>query len=331
MSARESTAIKVIVIMGVFVFLLLGLTSIGLKNLVRTTGAKRVAVDKAKSPFDGHRAYGDLETVVGFGPRISGSKALGRLRAFIKAGLTDAGLSVREYAFEADTPIGLLRMVNVVGVVEGARPGVIMLGTHYETKYFADFEFVGANDGASTTAWMMEMARALGPKREGRTVWLCFFDGQAAFGESSDVDGLYGSRAFVQRLRETGELPKVHAMINVDMIGDCFLGVKRDRFAPSRLTRVIWGTARDMGHGAYFMPFMQGIEGGHVPFRRAGIPAVNVIDFSYGGSEAEHRQNWHTANDTIERVCAESLQVVGDVIYHALPLVDAYLDNPMRD
>lgn len=331
MSARESTAIKVIVIMGVFVFLLLGLTSIGLKNLVRTTGAKRVAVDEAKSPFDGQRAYGDLETVVGFGPRISGSKALGRLRAFIKAGLTDAGLSVREYAFEADTPIGLLRMVNVVGVVEGDRPGVIMLGTHYETKYLADVEFVGANDGGSTTAWMMEMARALGPKREGRTLWLCFFDGQAAFGESSDVDGLYGSAAFVQRLRKTGELQQIRVMINVHMIGDCFLGVKRDRFAPSWLTRAIWGTARDMGHGAYFLPFVQGIEDDHVPFRRAGIPAVNVIDFSYGGSEAEHRQNWHTANDTIERVCAESLQVVGDVIYHALPLVDAYLDNPMRD
>ena len=175
------------------------------------------------------------------------------------------------------------------------------------------------------------MARALGPKRQGRTLWLCFFDGREAFDDASDLDGLYGSAAFVQRLSKTGELQQIRAMINLHMIGDCFLGVQRDRFAPSWLTRAIWGTARDMGYPAYFLPFTQGIEDDHVPFRRAGVPAVNVIDVHYGGSQAQHLQNWHTANDTTERVCADSLQVVGDVIYHALPLVDAYLDNPMRD
>jgi len=324
-------AIKVIAVIGVFAFALLGFTSIGLKSLVRGSGARRVAVTDAKSPFNGPRAFEDLATVVGFGPRISGSKALAELRALIKTELAQAGLAVDTHSFEADTPIGPLRMANVVGAVKGNRPGVIILGTHYETKYFPGFEFVGANDGGSTTAWMIEMARALGPEREGRSVWLCFFDGEEAFEAWSDVDGLYGSRAFVQRLRKRGDLSQVHAMINVDMIGDCFLGVKRDRFAPPWLTRAIWGTARDLGHGAYFLPFRDAVEDDHVPFRRAGLPAANIIDFSYGGSAVAHRQNWHTANDTLERVCGESLQVVGDVIYHALPLVDAYLDNPARE
>ncbi len=322
----ESPAMKVIVTLGVAAFVILGLTSMGLKWMIHGGGSRRAVAAQEKSPFDGRRAFEDLRKVVGFGPRVSGSEPLAETRAYIKRELGKAGLAVREHAFDADTPMGTRKMVNVVGVVEGTRLGVVLLSNHYDTKYFTDIVFVGANDGGSTTAWMIEMARALGPKREGLSVWLCFFDGEEAFREWSETDSLYGSRAFVKHLKEEGTLSQVRVAVNVDMIGDCYLGIKRDSAAPAWLTRAIWGTARDMGYGAHFLPFGHDVVDDHVPFRRAGIPAADIIDFTYGRSQEEHPRNWHTANDTLDRVCPDSLQVVGDVIYHALPKIEAALD-----
>jgi hypothetical protein len=326
----NSPAIKVIVTLGILAFAILGLTSVALKNAARSGGSRLAVVEQSHSPFDSKRAYADLKTIVAFGPRTSGSQALERSREFIKQQLGKAGLKVWEHAFDAPTPVGTLKMVNVVGVIEGTKPGIIVLGNHYETKYFSDIVFVGANDGGSTTAWMIEMGRTLGPRRDGRTVWLGFFDGEESFGEWSATDGLYGSRAFVEYLRGDGRLAEIQVMINLDMIGDCYLGIKRDRAAPEWLTGAIWGAARTLNYAAYFLPFADAIEDDHVPFRRAGIPAVDIIDFSYGRLQSDHVRLWHTANDTIDHVCAESLQVVGDVIYHALPKVDAYLDSSGR-
>ena len=322
----ESPAMKVIVTLGVMVFVILGLTSVGLRWMLHGAGSRRTVAEQGKSPFNGQRAFEDLRTVVGFGPRVSGSESLAKTRDYIEQELKKAGLTVRQLPFDADTPLGKVKMVNVVGVVEGSRPEVIMLSNHYETKRFSDFTFVGANDGGSTTAWMIEMARALGAKREGMSVWLCFFDGEEAFKQWSETDSLYGSRAFVKHLRDEGTLSRVRAEINVDMIGDCYLGIKRDRDAPTWLTRAIWDTARDLGYGAYFLPFAQDVTDDHIPFREAGAPAIDLIDFTYGRSSEEHLRNWHTANDTLDRVCADSLQVVGDVIYHAVSKIEAAAD-----
>ena len=325
--SASSPAIKAIVVMGAFVMAFFLLSALGLKWMVRSAQANRVVVPRAQSAFNGSRAYDGLRTIVGFGPRPSGSDALVQLQNHIEQSLKAAGLEVLRQDFDASTPIGIVHMANITGVVQGAEPGIIVLGNHYETKYFPNFTFVGANDGGSTTAWMLEMARTLGPKRQGRTVWLCFFDGEESFGEWSASDSLYGSRAFVENLRTEGRLGEVAAMINLDMVGDCFPDFKRDRDTPAWLTQTVWGKARDLGYGQYFQPFMQSVEDDHIPFRRAGIPAMDVIDFSYGGSMAEHRKNWHTANDTMERVCADSLQAVGDVIYHALPEIDAQIKH----
>ena len=332
MRVSDNRAIRWIVFMGVGAFVFSLLAAVGLKGMLKP-GARPprpVVAKKGASPFDSVRAYGDLRTIVGYGPRISGSKALGESRAFVERELGKAGLEVREQTFDAKTPIGPLGMVNVVGVVHGSKPGVIVLGNHYETKYFPNFTFVGANDGGSTTAWMIEMARTLGPHREGRSVWLCFFDGEEAFGEWSETDSLYGSRAFVEQLKKDGELAQVRAMINVDMIGDCYLSIKEDADAPAWLNAALAGTVGALGYGAYFPPFGESMEDDHTPFRRAGIPALEVIDFCYGRDRAEHARTWHTANDTLDRVCGESLQVVGDVIYHVLAKVDAHLDMATR-
>lgn len=323
MKTSGQPAIKAIVVIGVFALIFLLVSAMGLKRLVSSAQGTRVVIARAQSPFDGRRAHNDLRTIVGFGPRPSGSEALAKLQAHIERTMAAAGLEVLRQEFDASTPNGTVGMVNITGVIEGTDPGIIILGNHYETKLFSDFTFVGANDGGSSTAWMLEMARTIGAKRQGRTVWLCFFDGEESFGEWSASDSLYGSRAFVEKLRSDGRLGEVVAMINLDMVGDCYLDFKRDRDAPDWLTQAVWGKALELGYGQYFQPFMQSVEDDHIPFRRAGIPAMDVIDFTYGGSMAEHRKTWHTANDTLDRVCPDSLQVVGDVIYHALPEIDA--------
>ena len=312
---------------GLIAFALIIFLTVLLRQFFAVDESARVPAVTPQSPFNGDRAYQDLETVVGFGPRISGSEALARCRAFMIGELEAAGLEVWTHAFTTDTPIGPKDMVNVVAVVEGSEPGLIILGNHYETKYFPDFEFVGANDAGSTTAWMLEMARVLGPQREGRTVWLCFFDGEEAFVDWSEDDSLYGSREFVTYLEEEGHLEDLEAMINVDMIGDCYLTITRDRDAPRWLESIIWKQADELGYGPYFLSTSMVIMDDHIPFRRKGIPAINLIDFMYGGSPMEHRRNWHTPNDTIDRVCPSSLQIVGDVLYHALPHIDQALDD----
>lgn len=277
------------------------------------------------SPFDGDYAYQLLEEIVAIGPRVSGTDQSARTRALIRRELEAAGLRVEEHLFEAATPMGPRDMVNVVGVVEGTRPGVIILGNHYDTKYFPDFEFVGANDGGSTTAWMIEMARTLGPAREGYTLWLCWFDGEEAFVKWSPGDKLYGSSAMVQRLREEDRLSDVRAMINVDMIGDCELNIWKDRDAPEWMTKLVWQAAHELGHGKQFEPVSQVTEDDHYPFRHAGIPAIELIDFRYGGGRVQHEMNWHTVRDRMDLVCAESLKIVGDVIFLALPRLDEFL------
>lgn len=328
---RKAFMYRLIGVVALVVFACLLFVAWGVDKLLARDESQRPAPKADASPFDGQRAYRDLEAIVGMGARVAGTEGIEKLRAMIRRELQAAGLEVREYAFEAATPLGARPMVDLIGVVEGTKPGIIVLGNHYDTKYLPDIDFVGANDGGSSTAWMLEMARVLGPQRDGRTLWLCFFDGEEAFGQWSAVDGLYGSRALVEKLKADGELADVKAMVNVDMIGDCYLAIYKDVAAPAWLTRTVWDTAESLGYAQHFVLFSHGIDDDHAPFRRAGVPALNVIDFRYGGSALDHRRNWHTSKDRLDMVCAESLQVVGDVIYHALAGIDDALDERGQD
>lgn len=279
---------------------------------------------EGETPFDGERAYADAEKVVALGPRVPGMTGSFKAQEMIVEGLRAANVEVREHEFKALTPYGVIAMKSIIGIVQGTSDEIVVLGNHYDTKYFRNIKFVGANDGGSTTGWMLEMARALGPTRDGHTVWLCFFDGEEAFKKWTDADSLYGSREMVSMMRDTGELERVNAMINVDMIGDCALGVFEDTDAPKWLHKLIWSTAHELGHDDEFLPWGKSIDDDHLPFRAAGIDAIDLIDFRYGGDESVHDRTWHTVNDTMDMVCAESLQIVGDVVYHSLGKIDAH-------
>ena len=228
-----------------------------------------------------------------------------------------------EQAFEAKTPIGPVKMVNVRATIPGARPDRIILAGHYDTKLFRQFRFVGANDAGSSTAFLIEMARVLKARTNPFTIELLFLDGEEAFIDwFLGDDHTYGSRHYVAEAKRTGDLARIKAMILVDMIGDRDLVIKREPTSTAWLTDTIWAAAKSLGHGSTFVAESFTVEDDHVPFLNAGVPAVDIIDLEY--------PPWHTAEDTLDKVSARSMEVVGRVLTAALPKIESRLLSPPR-
>jgi glutaminyl-peptide cyclotransferase len=270
---------------------------------------------QTRREFDGAAAFRHLERLVAIGPRPAGSPEGARARAYIEAELRATGAEVRVMAFEAATPHGRLPMANVVGVLPGKRADVILVGGHYDTKWFPDFRFLGANDGGSSTALLLQLARELAKTPREFTYWIAFFDGEEARVSWTDRDSLYGSRHLAAELTRTARLPR--AVIVVDMIGDRDLAIKKEALSAVWITDVLWATARRLGHGRHFLDDVMPVEDDHAPFLRAGVPSALLIDFDY--------PPWHTAQDTLDKVSPKSLAVVGEVVREALPAMEQAL------
>lgn len=279
-------------------------------------GVQRRSESPKTSPFDGDRAFKDLETMVGHGPRPAGSAALERTRQYLVAELRKAGLQPILDEFDAQTPKGSRRMTNIRAVRPGAREEVILLAGHYDTKEF-DFRFDGANDGGSSAAWLLEMARVTRDVRLQHGLEFIFFDGEEAVLEWTDEDSVYGSRYDVARRIREKTLHQVKALVLVDMIGDKNLNIRQESASTPMLREIIWGVAHSMGYTREFLNSSIAISDDHIPFLNAGVPAVDIIDFDY--------PYWHTAGDTLDKTNARSLKIVGDVVYNALPVLDARL------
>src|SRR5262249_55446393 len=151
-------------------------------------------------PFDGERTFADLKTLAGFGPRPPGSQALECAREFIIAELRATGADVTEDEFLAETPIGSISMTNIVVRIRGASPSIVIVAGHYDTKRMTT-AFLGTNDGGSSAAFLLEMARVLAQRPNKLTYWLVFFDGEEAVHRWSATDSFYGSRYFAAKLR----------------------------------------------------------------------------------------------------------------------------------
>ena len=281
--------------------------------------AARAAVPVA---FDGGRAYEHLRQIVTFGPRPPGSPALERTRRYIADELKKLGIATVEQAFEAATPIGPVRMVNLVATIPGTSKDRVALAGHYDTKLFRQFRFVGANDAGSSTAFLLEMARVLASRRNLLTIEILFFDGEEALVEWTGTDHTYGSRHYVEAARRNGTLAGLKALILVDMIGDRNLRIRREQQSTAWLTDLLWASARRLKLDSVFVNESMPIEDDHVPFLQAGVPAVDIIDLEY--------PPWHTAGDTLDQVSARSLQAVGDVVLDALPQIEARLAGTTR-
>ena len=294
-----------------------GVALVALAAVVAAPPAPR---DAATAPsFDADAAWREVVRLVELGPRPAGSAALARARRYIVDELTRAGLQVRLASFEARTPDGPIAMANVIAVLPGRRRDVIMLGGHYDTKLFTDFRFVGANDGGSSAGLLLELARRLAGRRHEFTYWVVFFDGEEARRDWSATDGIYGSRQLAAELRRSGEIRRLRSVIVVDMIGDANLDIRRESYSTPWLTDLVWASARRLGYGAYFRSDAVAVEDDHVPFLRARVPAVDVIDIDY--------PPWHTANDTLEQISPKSLGIVGEVILDTLPALETVLSR----
>jgi Zn-dependent M28 family amino/carboxypeptidase len=277
--------------------------------------AQRTTVMK----FDGARAWTDLQRQVAFGPRPSGTPALAKTRQYILDQLKAAGIRAQEQTFTATTPAGPVAMTNVIGTIPGRRPERIVLASHYDTKR-APFKFVGANDGASSTAAVLELGRALAASQPTFTLELLFLDGEEAVNwDWAGTDNTYGSRHYVQTAQKAGTLAAIKALVLLDMIGDRDLVIRRESYSTPWLVDAIWGAAARSGHGGTFINELTTVEDDHLNFVRAGVPSVDVIDLD--------NPTWHTAQDDMEHVSQKSLQIVGDVILAALPAIEQRLSS----
>jgi glutaminyl-peptide cyclotransferase len=268
--------------------------------------------------FDAGRAWEHLRQLVAIGPRPSGSPAIDQTRKYIKAQLAANGLTAVEQSWDDQTPIDKVHMVNLVATIPGVRKERIVIAGHYDTKLYHQFRFVGASDGASSAAFLLELARVLRSRKNPMTIELLFLDGEEArLPEWGGTDNTYGSRHYVETAKRDGSLATLKALMLVDMIGDRDLDIRRDSNSTPWLTNVLWETARRLNLDDYFIPDSTRIEDDHLPFLAAGIPSVDIIDLDY--------EAWHTAKDNIDAVSARSLQVVGDVVLGALPTIETHL------
>jgi glutaminyl-peptide cyclotransferase len=290
--------------------------------------APAAAPARAATAFDGAQAWQHLERIVAIGPRPSGSPELRQTRAYITRALATFGVTVQEQRFTATTPRGPIEMVNLIARLPGRRTDRILLTGHYDTKRMANVRFVGASDGGSSAAWLIEAARVLAgqPTRE-FTYELIWFDGEEATcsgwtecGTTASPDNTYGSRYYVAAAREANAIPSLRAMILVDLIGDRDLELRRDSNSTPWLVDILWSTARRLAYNHIFVDTSTSVEDDHFPFLAAKIPSVDLIDldtFPY----------WHTPDDTLDKLSPRSLQAVGDVVIAALPEIEARLSK----
>jgi Zn-dependent M28 family amino/carboxypeptidase len=267
--------------------------------------------------------------LVAIGPRPPGSEGAQRARDLIRQRLRQAGWPVEEHRFRADLPDGSgLEMVNLIGRRVGVRSEErILIVTHYDTKAIEGIRFVGANDGASGVALLLELARQLGTREPPFTMELVFFDGEEAFGEDITAqDGLYGSRALASRMKQDGTLSGLRALVLVDMVADRDLNLSVDLGSDPALRAIVREEAERLGLGGIIDPgaTLQLVDD-HTPFMRMGFrEVISFIDFQFGGPYSPGPY-WHTARDNLDAVSQESLNSVGRLVVQTLRQIEARL------
>jgi glutaminyl-peptide cyclotransferase len=279
--------------------------------------------------FDGAKAYDYTAKLVSFGPRPPGTDAIHRTQDYISSQLKSFGCAVDEDAFHAQTPNGEVAMKNIVAKIPSEGQGIILLLTHYDTLRLDNF--VGAEDGGSSSGLMLEMASLLcgAQKKQANSVWIAFLDGEeaqvvengVAQWNSDESDSVYGSRELAASLAVAGDAKRVRAVILADMIGQKNLHILREQDSTKWLVDLVWSTASRLGYGNIFSQQQTQVSDDHDPFLKHGLPAVDIIDLQ-DYSQAGY---WHTPQDTLDKISPRSLAIVGHVILESV----AELQNKM--
>ena len=273
--------------------------------------------------FDGARAYEHVRRLVEIGPRPPASEGIHRAQSYIIGQLKSFGCPVEEHDFHASTALGDLAMENIVVKIRGSGSSIILYATHYDTLRMPNF--VGADDGGSGTGTMLELARLFCARKNALNVWIVFFDGEEAQGnwtdaasvKWSDSNATFGSREMAAQMALSGDLKRTKAMILADMIGPANVRIKRDTNSTLWLTDLIWSTAAQLDYKNNFVDENYPISGDdHLSFIRRGVAACDLIDFSVKDTY------WHTHQDTLDKVDARSLTIVGQVLAETLPRLE---------
>lgn len=269
--------------------------------------------------FDPARAFEYVKEIVAFGPRPLGSANHKKVEDYILARLK--GDEVENDTFVADTPEGKFPVHNIVAKFPGEKDGIIVIASHYDTNYpLRNTSYVGANDGGSSSALLLEFANQLrGKTLDGYSVWLVWDDAEEAVKSWSDADSLYGIRHLAEKWEADGALKKVKVFLLADMIGDADLNIDRDTNSTPWLEDVVYEAASRLGYQShFFVRNVGGMEDDHIPFVKRGVPSADLIDFDYGYNNVF----WHTTQDTVDKLSPKSLEIVGVTMLETVRILD---------
>jgi Zn-dependent M28 family amino/carboxypeptidase len=272
--------------------------------------------------FDGDRAMQYVKDIVKFGPRPVGSANHKKVEEYIASHLK--GDQVEDDTFTADTPEGNFPVHNIIAKYPGTKDGIIVVASHYDTNYpLRKTSYAGANDGASSSALLLELANQLrGKPRDGYGVWLVWDDAEEAIKPDTEIpflkDSLYGINHLAEKWQADGTLKKIKAFLLADMIGDADLNIDRDLNSTSWLENVVGEAAKRLGYQSHFFARTNEVSDDHIPFMKRGVACADLIDFTYGYNNVF----WHTPQDTVDKLSPKSLQIVGSVILETVRIVD---------
>jgi len=273
------------------------------------------------SQFSGERAWEHLERLVEIGPRVAGTPGAEAARSYIRAQLEAIGLEPEPLSFDVtytllEGEVGTLSFESVLAVIPGESADLLVLAAPFDSRFFESFTHVGANNGASGAALLLEMARVLSADPIPYTVWLAFLDGEATHAEDASPDERFlGSQALVREIQERGALSRTRLMVYFNQVGDRDLVIARDLLSERVIRRSFQHAAKELGHEGVFSPDrpFSRPPGGHGAFLSVGFRRVMIVsDDSFGGDEVPGVY-WQTEEDTLERCDPQSLAIVGAV------------------
>ncbi len=266
------------------------------------------------SVLSGEGAFQEVDDFVALGPRVAGTPGGGKAAGYLADKMKALGLSVTVDEFNAEVHKENVTFRNVTARLRGSGDGIVVIVSHFDTKAGISEKFVGANDSGSSTGLLLELAKILNEVPAlPYDIIFAFLDGEECRRRYSDKDGLHGSRRLAGKLKREGDAAKVLAVVVLDMIGDRDLSVTLPRNCSPELLGMVFDVSKKQGVREMFSLAKGDILDDHVPFIQAGMPAVDLIDFSYGSSKAAN-DYWHTDEDTMDKISADSLQTIGRIV-----------------
>jgi len=269
--------------------------------------------------FDPARAMQYVKEIVAFGPRPIGSQNHRKVENYLLAHLK--GDTVESETFTVQTSEGKFPVRNILAKYPGTRDGIIVIASHYDTNYpLRNTAYVGANDGGSSSALLLEIANQLrGKVRDGYSVWLLWDDGEESMKLPwDDPESLYGVRHIAQKWQDDGTIKKIKAFLLEDMVGDADLNIDRDLNSTPWLEDLLYSAATRLGYQSHFFARQNQVTDDHAPFMQRGVPSADIIDFDYGYGNVF----WHTPQDTVDKLSPKSLEIVGKVTLETVRMLD---------